>query len=79
MRRTGRRTGQLTSAALFPGTAVRYHHRDGADLATVTEVGEDIVAFVGANCDGRFTHDQIDRLIEAGRLEIVLGASDATA
>lgn len=63
---------QITAAALFPGTIVRYHHRRGSDLATITETDETFVTFVGENCDARFTHRQIDRLLEAERLEVVL-------
>ncbi len=62
-----------TSAdALHPGTTVRYYYRTGDSLATVIERTEGYVTFAGEECNGRFTHDQIDRLIRDGRLEIVL-------
>ncbi|AEH36381.1 hypothetical protein [Halopiger xanaduensis] len=61
-----------TSEALFPGTTVRYYYRTGDSLATVVERTERFVTFIGDDCDGKFTHDQIDRLFEGGRLEIVL-------
>ncbi|MDQ2052363.1 hypothetical protein RBH26_17995 [Natronolimnohabitans sp. A-GB9] len=63
-----------TADALFPGTTVRYYYRTGNSLATVVERTERFVTFVGEECDGRFTHDQIDRLIEDDRLEVVLDA-----
>lgn len=64
---------RVTSEAVWPGTTVRYHHRDGDSIATVTERTARFITFVGEECDGKFTHEQIDRLIEDGRLEIVLG------
>ena len=70
-----RRHLRLTAAAIHPGTVVRYHYRTGSSLATVTEKGDRFLTFVGESCDGRFTHDQIDRLIDDGRLQVVLGAS----
>ena len=63
---------RTTAAALFPGTTVRYHYRTGDSLATVVERTDRFVTFVGPDCDGRFTHDQIDRLLEDDRLEVVL-------
>ena len=63
---------RTTADALLPGTTVRYYYRTGDSLATVVERTDRFVTFVGEECDGRFTHDQIDRLIEDGRLEIVL-------
>ncbi|WP_049928696.1 hypothetical protein [Halopiger goleimassiliensis] len=63
---------RTTADALFPGTTVRYHYRSGASLATVVERTERYVTFIGPECDGRFTHDQIDDLIEDDRLEVVL-------
>ena len=71
----GRRQLRLTAAAIHPGTVVRYHYRTGSSLATVTEKCDRFLTFVGEDCDGRFTHDQIDRLIDDGRLQVVLGAS----
>ncbi|ADD05688.1 uncharacterized protein Nmag_2119 [Natrialba magadii ATCC 43099] len=66
-----------TSAdALHPGTTVRYYYRTGDSLATVTERTERYVTFIGEECNGRFTHDQIDRLIRDGRLEVVLDDTD---
>ena len=61
-----------TADAIHPGATVRYHWRDGTGLATVTEKTERRIAFSGPECNGRFNHDQIDRLIDDGRLEIVL-------
>ncbi|MFC3958094.1 hypothetical protein [Halovivax cerinus] len=63
---------RMTAAALLPGTTVIYHHRHGCDRATITETDGTFVTFVGENCDARFTTRQIDRLLDAGRLEIVL-------
>lgn len=63
---------RTTADALFPGTTVRYHYRTGDSLATVVERTDRFVTFVGEECDGRFTHDQIDRLIDDDRLEVVL-------
>ena len=65
-------TRRISAGALFPGTTVCYHHRQGSDRATITERDDKFVTFVGENCDARFTHRQIDRLLEAGRLEVVL-------
>ena len=65
-------TLRTTAAALFPGTTVHYSYRTGDSLATVVERTERFVTFVGEECDGRFTHEQIDRLIDDGRLEVVL-------
>ena len=58
--------------ALFVGSTVRYRWRDGDGLATVVEATDDRIAFRGPECNGRFTHDQIDRLFEDGRLHVVL-------
>ena len=63
---------RVTAAALHPGTTVHYSYRTGSSLATVVERTDRFVTFVGEDCDGRFTHGQIDRLIRDGRLEIVL-------
>ncbi|AGB16786.1 hypothetical protein Halru_2199 [Halovivax ruber XH-70] len=68
---------RLTADALVPGTTVCYHHRQGRDLATITETDGTFVTFVGENCDARFTHRQIERLLDAGRLEIVLTDDDS--
>jgi hypothetical protein len=62
----------VTGDALLPGTTVRYHFRTGSALATVIERTDEHVTFVGDECDGRFTHDQIDRLLATDRLQIVL-------
>lgn len=63
---------RVTADALGPGTTVRYHYRTGNSLATVVERTDRYVTFVGEECDGTFTHDQIDRLIDDDRLQIVL-------
>ncbi|WP_049923174.1 hypothetical protein [Halopiger djelfimassiliensis] len=63
---------RTTADALHLGTTVRYYYRTGDSLATVVERTERYVTFVGEECNGRFTHDQIDRLIEDDRLEVVL-------
>lgn len=68
----------ITSTALYPGTTVRYHYRDGNSLATVTERTDRYVTFVGDDCDGKFTHDQIERLFADDRLQLVLGEPDRT-
>ncbi|WP_226480789.1 hypothetical protein [Natrinema amylolyticum] len=62
----------VTAEALHPGATVRYHYRTGSSLATVVEQTDRLVTFVGEDCDGKFTHGQIDRLFADGRLEIVL-------
>ncbi|WP_247001556.1 hypothetical protein [Halosolutus gelatinilyticus] len=64
---------RVTSDALLPGTTVRYHYRGGSSLATVTDRSDRYVTFVGPDCDGTFTHDQIERLFADDRLQIVLG------
>lgn len=63
---------RTSSAALFVGSTVRYHWRDGDGLATVVEATDDRIAFHGPECDGRFTRDQIDRLFDSDRLQVVL-------
>ncbi|WP_254863507.1 hypothetical protein [Halovivax gelatinilyticus] len=63
---------RLTAEAFLPGTTLVYHHRDGADVATVTEADGRVVAFAGDDVDGRFTYGQIEILLESGRLEVVL-------
>ncbi|ELY56654.1 hypothetical protein [Natronolimnohabitans innermongolicus] len=63
---------RTTSDALFPGTTVRYYYRTGDSLATVVERTDRFVTFIGPECDGRFTDEQIDRLFEDDRLEVVL-------
>lgn len=72
MRQSSPGTRQVTAEALFPGTTVCYHHREGSDRATITETDGTFVTFIGENCDARFTNRQVNRLLEAGRLEIVL-------
>ena len=73
-----RRYLRVTADALFPGTTVRYSYRTGSSLATVVERTDGIVTFVGEDCDGRFTHGQIDRLFADGRLEVVLDDENHT-
>lgn len=68
----GRARFRLTAEAVHPGTTVRYYHRYGSGLATVTEKCDRFVTFVGEDCDGRFSHEQIDRLLDDERLQIVL-------
>jgi carotenoid cleavage dioxygenase-like enzyme len=63
---------RVTPETIHEGTTVRYHWRDGTGLATVTEKTDDRIAFRGPECNGRFTHDQIERLVQDGRLEVVL-------
>jgi hypothetical protein len=49
-------TSLATSAeTLQPGTSVRYHHRSGSSLATVTERTDEHIVFAGDDCDGQFT------------------------
>lgn len=62
----------VTVDAIHPGTTVRYHYRTGDSLAVVTDKTEDLVSFVGDDCNGTFTHDQIDRMLAVGSLQIVL-------
>ncbi|SEH16945.1 hypothetical protein SAMN04487967_2877 [Natronorubrum sediminis] len=63
---------QTTADALFPGTTVRYYYRTGDSLATVVDRSDRFITFLGTECDGRFTYDQIDRLFADDRLEVVL-------
>jgi hypothetical protein len=67
-----RKFSRVTAETLHEGTTVRYHWRDGTGLATVTEKTDRRIAFRGPECNGRFTHDQIDRLVKDGRLQVVL-------
>lgn len=62
----------LTAETLHLGTTIRYHYRTGSALATVVERTPERVTFVGEDCDGTFTHDQIDRLFATDRLQVVL-------
>ncbi|NKE35198.1 hypothetical protein GWG54_05070 [Natronococcus sp. JC468] len=62
----------LTAETLRLGTTIRYHYRTGSALATVVERTSERVTFVGEDCDGTFTHDQIDRLFATDRLQVVL-------
>ncbi|WP_242695586.1 hypothetical protein [Halomontanus rarus] len=71
-RRSSSTALRVTADALAPGATVRYHYRGGNSLATVVERTDRYVAFVGAECDGTFTHDRIDRLIDDDRFQIVL-------
>lgn len=64
---------RTTSRQIHVGTTVRYHWRGHAGLATVVETTDRFVSFAGPDCDGRFNRDQIDRLIDEGRLQVVLG------
>jgi hypothetical protein len=57
-----------TAETLQPGTSVRYHHRSGSSLATVTERTDDHIVFASDDCNGHFTHDQVDHLLTADRL-----------
>lgn len=63
---------ETTADALFPGTTVRYYYRTGDSLATVIDRSDRFITFLGTECDGRFTYDQIDRLFADDRLEVVL-------
>lgn len=63
---------RTTADAIHEGATVRYRWRDGTGLATVTEKTDRRIAFTGPDCNGRFNHDQIHRLIRDGRLHIVL-------
>ncbi len=62
----------LTVDAIHPGTTVRYHYRGGDAIAAVTEKADGHVTFVGDDCNGKFTYDQIDRMLAEGRLQVVL-------
>ncbi|ELY59880.1 hypothetical protein QA600_00230 [Natronococcus sp. A-GB1] len=62
----------VTAETLHLGTTIRYHYRNGSALATVVERTPERVTFVGDDCDGTFTHDQIDRLFATDRLQVVL-------
>lgn len=67
------RTGSTIGAEhVLVGTTVRYRWRDRDGLATVVEKTDRYVRFDGPDCGGRFNHDQIDRLVDEGRLEVVL-------
>lgn len=63
---------KTTADVLYPGATVRYHWASDAGLATITERTETYIEFKGERCDGRFTHDQINRLFADGRLEVIL-------
>lgn len=63
---------RTTAETIHENATVRYHWRDGSGLATVTEKTDRRIAFSGPECNGRFNRDQIDRLIDDGRLQIVL-------
>lgn len=66
-------TDHRTAAAhLQLGTTVRYRWRDGSGLATVVERTDGFVRFDGPDCDGRFTLEQVERLIADDRLSVVL-------
>ena len=67
-----RKYRRVTVDAVHPGTTVRYHYREGSSLATVVEKTDRRVRFTGPDCNGAFNHDQIDRLIGEGRLQVVL-------
>jgi hypothetical protein len=58
--------------AMQVGTTVRHYYRPGDSLATVTEKIDEFVAFVGPDCDGHFTHQQIEEMIDDGRLRVVI-------
>ncbi len=75
----GRNCRRVTAAALHPGTTVRDRYRDGSSLATVGERTDGLVTFVGEDCNGTFTHDQIDHLFADGQLEVVLGDESHTS
>lgn len=75
----GRKYLSVDVDAVHPGTTVRYHYRTGDALATVVEKTDRYVEFVGDECNGRFTHDQIDRLMADDRLEIVLAEGQPIA
>ncbi|AGB36103.1 hypothetical protein [Natronococcus occultus] len=62
----------LSAETLHRGTTIRYHYRTGSALATVVERTPERVTFVGEDCDGTFTDDQIDRLFATDRLQVVL-------
>jgi hypothetical protein len=61
-----------TAETLQAGTSIRYHHRSGSSLATVTERTDDHIVFAGDDCNGHFTHDQVNYLLTADRLQVVL-------
>lgn len=63
---------RTTSKHIHVGTTVRYHWRGRIGLATVVETTDRYVTFVGSDCDGRFNRDQINQLINEGRLQVVL-------
>lgn len=63
---------RTTADALHLGASIRYFWKDSDGLATVTEKSDEHVFFEGPECDGWFTHEQINTLIDDGRLEVVL-------
>lgn len=65
-------TLHVTADSLYPGTTVRYHYRAGNSLATVVRRSERYISFLGEECNGTFTYEQIELLLEEGRLQIVL-------
>ena len=62
----------IDTDALHPGTTVHYYYRSGDSVAVVTEKTDEHVTFVGDDCNGTFTHEQIDSMLADGRLEVVL-------
>lgn len=69
---------RTTAAAIHDDTTLRYHWNNGNGLATVTEKTDKYIEFSGPECNGRFTHEQINTLIENGRLQIVIDSETHT-
>jgi len=62
----------VTAEAVHPGTTVHYDYRTGSSLATVVEKTDRHITFSSEDCHGKFNYDQIDSLIDEGRLYVVL-------
>ncbi|WP_323192047.1 hypothetical protein [Halostella sp. PRR32] len=62
----------VTAEAIHPGTTVHYDYRTGSSLATVIEKTDRHITLSSEDCHGKFNYDQINSLIDEGRLRVVL-------
>jgi len=68
----GREHLRVTADALHPGTTVRYDYRTGDCLATIVRKTDKHVVIQGESCRAKFNFDQVDQLVDEGRLQVVL-------
>jgi hypothetical protein len=68
----GREHLRVTADALHPGTTVRYDYRTGDCLATIVRKTDKHVVIQGEGCRAKFNFDQVDQLVDEGRLQVVL-------